>query len=49
LSPNIHQWVKYAGGKNDALITNSTKHALNSDAGIALCVVPGSPLRVAPE
>src|SRR6266852_9532272 len=37
LSSNIHQWAKYAAGKNDALMTNSAKHALNSDAGIALC------------
>jgi hypothetical protein len=37
LSSNTHQWAKYAAGKNDALMTSSTKHALNSDAGVALC------------
>src|SRR5882757_9967292 len=33
----IHQCAKYAVGKNAALMTNSTKQALNSDAGGAFC------------
>src|SRR3954454_8255432 len=33
----IHQCAKYAVGKNAALITASTKQALNSDAGSAFC------------
>src|ERR1700710_1804454 len=31
----IHKWAKYAVGKNAALMTNSTKQALNNAAGIA--------------
>src|SRR6185295_392775 len=31
----IHQCAKYAVGKNAALMTSSTKQALNSDAGMA--------------
>src|SRR3954464_1605280 len=31
----IHQCAKYAVGKNAALMTASTKQALNSDAGMA--------------
>src|SRR3954470_9166502 len=33
----IHQCAKYAVGKNAALMTNSTKQALNSAGGSAFC------------
>src|SRR5437868_12386833 len=33
----IHQCAKYAVGKNAALMTDSTKQALNSAAGMACC------------
>src|SRR5664279_699827 len=36
-SSNIHQWAKYAVGKNAALTTNSTKQTLSSHGGIARC------------